>query len=502
MKRLVSLLALALLFGCSAPPQEIKSFEDCVKAGYPVMESYPRQCAVPGGKTFTSEEDLKQILAGIRTFDDCAAAGYPVMESYPRQCRTPDGRTFVSQKDAFDINLNVSCSADSDCRLVDSSLGFACCYAGACNPADYSQYNWIAVNGRWFDTGRSSYCPAESECGPAPMCLPRPINENYTAKCVESKCVKAPLAELAGCCDECIAAFSRSPVGVGAEGAKCGQFASAAPISVPCMSYFASNPTTVAQCGYPSPPSPPLPPSINLTEGACNAIFPSGAMGDKLNIVFLPSHHYSNMSKFAEDTLLFKDALFDFPFYEENSGKINMFLMAGTSGTDGCELAGGTTPYCNITAMRALASGCSFDQGRGDQLVVIFDNDAVSTPYARGEGPDDILFIGSGASSIFVHEFSHSFGDLGDTYDGSWNNTVDPEYPNCASMSPGYTCEDKWGGLMGYGSGDQLVGCYQNCHAENWYRPTLGGDVMRDSSKTFYDPVSLQHMLGLMNMYH
>ncbi len=55
---------------------------------------------------------------------------------------------------------------------------------------------------------------------------------------------------------------------------------------------------------------------------------------------------------------------------------------------------------------------------------------------------------------------------------------------------------------MGYGSGDQLVGCYQNCHAENWYRPTMGGDVMRDPSKDFYDPVSLQHMLGLMSMYH
>jgi len=34
------------------PPAQIKSFEDCVKAGYPVMESYPRQCTLPGGKFF------------------------------------------------------------------------------------------------------------------------------------------------------------------------------------------------------------------------------------------------------------------------------------------------------------------------------------------------------------------------------------------------------------------------------------------------------------------
>ena len=31
----------------------------------------------------------------INSFDECAVQGYPVMESYPRQCRTPDGKTFV-----------------------------------------------------------------------------------------------------------------------------------------------------------------------------------------------------------------------------------------------------------------------------------------------------------------------------------------------------------------------------------------------------------------------
>lgn len=38
-------------------------------------------------------------FAGDRTqkvadFNECAVAGYPVAESYPRQCRTPDGETF------------------------------------------------------------------------------------------------------------------------------------------------------------------------------------------------------------------------------------------------------------------------------------------------------------------------------------------------------------------------------------------------------------------------
>ncbi|MBU1877136.1 GerMN domain-containing protein [Patescibacteria group bacterium] len=31
----------------------------------------------------------------ILSFEECVAKNYPVMESYPRQCRTPDGKTFV-----------------------------------------------------------------------------------------------------------------------------------------------------------------------------------------------------------------------------------------------------------------------------------------------------------------------------------------------------------------------------------------------------------------------
>lgn len=33
---------------------EIKDFESCAKK-YPVMESYPEQCAIPGGPSFTKQ---------------------------------------------------------------------------------------------------------------------------------------------------------------------------------------------------------------------------------------------------------------------------------------------------------------------------------------------------------------------------------------------------------------------------------------------------------------
>jgi hypothetical protein len=31
----------------------------------------------------------------VSSFEECTKAGYPVMESYPRQCSTPDGHFFV-----------------------------------------------------------------------------------------------------------------------------------------------------------------------------------------------------------------------------------------------------------------------------------------------------------------------------------------------------------------------------------------------------------------------
>jgi hypothetical protein len=41
----------------------ITNFQECIDAGYPAMESYPRQCAVPGGDTFTEilEEELIEL---------------------------------------------------------------------------------------------------------------------------------------------------------------------------------------------------------------------------------------------------------------------------------------------------------------------------------------------------------------------------------------------------------------------------------------------------------
>lgn len=33
---------------------KINSFKECAESGYPIQESYPERCSVPGGRTFTN----------------------------------------------------------------------------------------------------------------------------------------------------------------------------------------------------------------------------------------------------------------------------------------------------------------------------------------------------------------------------------------------------------------------------------------------------------------
>ncbi len=55
------------------------------------------------GAILNSVEMQKEKIRGnntaglIRTFEECAAAGFPIMESYPRQCRTSDGKHFTEE---------------------------------------------------------------------------------------------------------------------------------------------------------------------------------------------------------------------------------------------------------------------------------------------------------------------------------------------------------------------------------------------------------------------
>ncbi len=62
-KILASIILILLVVGISGCTKlkSINSFEDCVNAGNPVMESYPRQCRA-NGETFTEELESKMTI--------------------------------------------------------------------------------------------------------------------------------------------------------------------------------------------------------------------------------------------------------------------------------------------------------------------------------------------------------------------------------------------------------------------------------------------------------
>lgn len=62
------------------PEEEITSFEECIVAGYTVLESYPRQCQTPDGKAFIEEIEPEDETADWKTYKN---EGYGFEMKYP-----------------------------------------------------------------------------------------------------------------------------------------------------------------------------------------------------------------------------------------------------------------------------------------------------------------------------------------------------------------------------------------------------------------------------------
>jgi len=63
----------------------------------------------------------------VTNFEECVAAGYLVMETYPRQCKTPDGRIF---DEIIPVQEN-TCQNKLDC------VPTTCCHANSCINRNY-----------------------------------------------------------------------------------------------------------------------------------------------------------------------------------------------------------------------------------------------------------------------------------------------------------------------------------------------------------------------------
>lgn len=162
----------------------------------------------------------------VNSYEDCLDHGYPVFESYPRQCQTPDGRNFVSTKDVFDIGRTTTCQEDGDCVLADEAIGLSCC--SACAVPDYSDPRWVAVSRSWFESTSRLYC--RQNCTKA---CALPAKADYSARCAWGICVKTPQGgnpTKIRCCEE----YSKSKPGIS--------------VSEICQDYFELDPTAISEC--------------------------------------------------------------------------------------------------------------------------------------------------------------------------------------------------------------------------------------------------------------
>lgn len=58
--------------------------------------------------TQNRDDGISIDVENIRSFEDCERAGLPVMESHPRRCNTPDGRVFAEEIEVFPSYENAS----------------------------------------------------------------------------------------------------------------------------------------------------------------------------------------------------------------------------------------------------------------------------------------------------------------------------------------------------------------------------------------------------------
>lgn len=79
---------------------------------------------------------IKDDNEEINSYEECVEAGNPILETYPEQCKTPDGKTFTRQltqeeQDNLDSGENTdyygsstfsSCNADSDCIVSGCNM--------------------------------------------------------------------------------------------------------------------------------------------------------------------------------------------------------------------------------------------------------------------------------------------------------------------------------------------------------------------------------------------
>jgi len=72
-----------------------------------------------GALMVTPENEIVSDTSTITNFEECIAAGNPAMESYPRQCRTSDGKHFVESISSQECSGTARCITGVVTKVID-----------------------------------------------------------------------------------------------------------------------------------------------------------------------------------------------------------------------------------------------------------------------------------------------------------------------------------------------------------------------------------------------
>lgn len=123
--------------------------------------------------------------------EEVAAANNDQPKSLTCQQDSDCGQGFFCREgECSEYLYDLSCNDSSDCQLVNVDHGYSCCWQGACQPKNFIDQSWIAVNTTSYQASRQEFCPTKEDCGPAPSCPESADTSGVTAECQESLCVK------------------------------------------------------------------------------------------------------------------------------------------------------------------------------------------------------------------------------------------------------------------------------------------------------------------------
>jgi hypothetical protein len=196
-----------------------------------------------------------------------------------------------------------------------------------------------------------------------------------------------------------------------------------------------------------------------------------GDPGEKVDIVILPDGYTrSEMKKFKSDARRLTDRLFSLEPFKSARKQFNVRAVNLPSGESGID-----NPRVGIYRDNAL--GCSYNAFGSDRYVLSWDNKTIRKAASRVPYESICILVNSAkyggggifnlysitasdnywSDYVFVHEFGHSFGGLGDEYytsDVAFNEFyrpgVEPWEPNLtATLDPQQL---KWADLMDSGT--------------------------------------------------